>query len=128
MRKPYPPSDLTDEQCAIVEPLILVHTGGRPRTNDMREVVNAIFYRNRSGCQWDMLPHDRPARSTIHRHFGQWRDEGTRQRITDALRQQVRVAAGRQPSPSAGASTARRSRGPRLAASGVTTGVRSSPG
>jgi putative transposase len=101
MRKPYP-SDLTDGQWALIEPLIPVHTVGRPRTNDMRDVLNAIFYLNRSGCQWDMLPHDLPAKSTVYRHFARWRDDGTWQRVMDALRQRVRVAAGREPSPSAG--------------------------
>jgi transposase len=101
MRKPYP-SDLTDEQWAIVEPLIPVPTVGRPRTNDMREVLNAIFYLNRSGCQWDMLPHDLPAKSTVYNHFAQWRDGGTWQRIMDSLRQEVRKFAKREPSPSAG--------------------------
>ena len=66
MRKPYP-SDLTDAQWDIIEPLIPVHDTGRPRTNDMREVLNAIFYLNRSGCQWDMLPHDLPAKSTVYK-------------------------------------------------------------
>jgi putative transposase len=101
MRKPYP-SDLPDAQWAIIEPLIPVSKVGRPRTNDMREVLNAIFYLNRSGCQWDMLPHDLPAKSTVYNHFAQWRDDGTWQRIMDALRQKVRVADGREPSPSAG--------------------------
>jgi putative transposase len=101
MRKPYP-SDLTDEQWAILQPLIPVPKVGRPRTNDMREVLNAILYLNRSGCQWDMLPHDLPAKSTVYRHFAQWRDDGTWQTILDALRQAVRVAAGKEPSPSAG--------------------------
>jgi putative transposase len=101
MRKPYP-SDLTDEQWAIIEPLIPVHKVGRPRTNHMRELLNAILYLNRSGCQWDMLPHDLPAKSTVYNHFAQWRDDGTWQRIMDALRQRVRVAVGKQPSPSAG--------------------------
>src|SRR3954451_12257699 len=101
MRKAYP-SDLTDAQWEIVEPLIPVHTTGRPRTVDMREVLNAILYLNRSGCQWDMLPHDLPAKSTVYDHFAQWRDDGTWQAITDALRQKVWVADGREPSPSAG--------------------------
>jgi putative transposase len=101
MRKPYP-SDLTDQQWAVIQPLIPVPTVGRPRTNDMREVLNAIFYLNRSGCQWDMLPHDLPAKSTVYNHFAQWRDDGTWQRIMDALRQAVRVADGREPSPGAG--------------------------
>jgi transposase len=100
MRKPYP-SDLTDQQWAIIEPLIPVNAVGRPRTVDMREVVNAIFYLNRSGCQWDMLPHDLPPKSTVYDHFAQWRDDGTWQHILDALRQQVRTAVGREPSPSA---------------------------
>src|SRR5829696_3174980 len=99
MRKPYP-SDLTDEQWAVIEPLIPVPTTGRPREVDMREVLNAIFYLNRSGCQWDMLPHDLPARSTVYDHFRRWRDDGTWQEITDALRRQVRTAGGHDPSPS----------------------------
>jgi putative transposase len=68
----------------------------------MREVLNALFYQARSGCQWDMLPHDLPARSTVNDYFQRWRDDGTWQRILDALRRQVREAAGREPSPGAG--------------------------
>src|SRR5215211_7194289 len=101
MRKPYP-SDLTDEQWTIIEPLIPVPTVGRPRINDMREVLNAVFYLNRSGCQWDMLPNDLPARSTVYDYFARWRDDGTWQGMMDALRQKVRAADGREPSPSAG--------------------------
>ena len=70
MRKPYP-SDLTDEQWAIIEPLISVNQVGRPRKVDTREVVNTIFYLNRSGCQWDMLPHDLLPKSTLYDHFAQ---------------------------------------------------------
>src|SRR5512142_1094238 len=101
MRKPYP-SDLTDEQWEIIKPLIPVNTVGRPRKVDMREVLNAIFSLNRSGCQWDMLPHDLPAKSTVYDHFAQWKADGTWQKILDALRREVRVAAGKEPSPSAG--------------------------
>jgi putative transposase len=101
MRKPYP-SDLTDQQWAIIEPLIPVNAVGRPRTVDMREVLNAIFYLNRSGCPWDMLPHDLPAKSTVYDHFAQWKADGTWQEIVDSLRRQVRVADGRDPNPSAG--------------------------
>jgi putative transposase len=101
MRKPYP-SDLTDPQWSLIEPLIPVHSTGRPRTNDMREVLNAIFYLVRSGCQWDMLPHDLPAKSSVYNHFARWREDGTWQTVMDALRRQVRTAAGREPSPSAG--------------------------
>ena len=70
MRKPYP-SDLSDDQWAIIEPLIPVHSTGRPREIEMREVLNAIFYLNRSGCQWDMIPHDLTAKSTVYDHFKQ---------------------------------------------------------
>ena len=68
MRKAYP-SDLTDQQWAVIEPLIPVHRVGRPREVAMREVFNTIFYQVRSGCQWDMLPHDLPAKSTVYNHF-----------------------------------------------------------
>jgi putative transposase len=101
MRKPYP-SDLTDAQWEIVRPLIPVFSVGRPREVDMREVVNTILYINRSGCQWDMLPHDLPAKSTVYEYFAQWRDDGTWQEILDALRQAVRVAVGKDKNPSAG--------------------------
>jgi putative transposase len=103
VRKPYP-SDLTDEQWAILEPLIPpAKPGGAPRTVDMREVLNTLFYQNRAGCQWDMLPHDLLAKSTAYDYFTRWRDDGTWQRLLDALRGQVRLAAGREETPSAGA-------------------------
>jgi len=101
MRKPSP-SDLTDEQWAIAEPLIPTSKLGRPREVEIREVLNAIFYQARSGCRWDMLPHDLPARGTVNDSFQKWRDDGTWQAILDALRRRVREAAGREPSPGAG--------------------------
>ena len=101
MRKPYP-SDLTDEQWEIIKPLIPVKSVGRPREVAMREVLNTIFYQNRSGCPWDMLPHDLPAKSTVSDYFAQGREDGTKQAILDALRPMLRVADGRAPSPSAG--------------------------
>jgi putative transposase len=102
MRKRYP-SDLSDDQWAILEPLIPgARPGGRPRDVDVREVVNTILYQQRSGCQWDMLPHDLLPRSTVYDYFARWRDDGTWQRLLDALRQGVRTAAGREPQPSAG--------------------------
>lgn len=103
MRKPYP-TDLSDEQWQVLQPLIpLAKHGGRPRTVDMREVVNTLFYLNRSGCQWDMLPHDLLPKSTVYDYFAQWRDDGTWQHLLDALRRAVRQAADREPAPSAGA-------------------------
>ena len=103
-RKQYP-SDLTDEQWAIVEPMIppakQSPRGGRPRQVDMREVLNTLFYLNRSGCQGDMLPHDLLPKSTVYDYFAQWRDDGTWTRLVKALRERNRVAAGREPTPSA---------------------------
>src|SRR4051812_43723208 len=101
MRKPYP-SDMTGEQWAILEPLIPVAALGRPRDVEIRGVLNAIVYQARSGCQWDMLPHDYPPQSTVFDYFKQWRDNGTWQVILDALRPRVRTAAKRAPSPGAG--------------------------
>ncbi|MBV8318191.1 MAG: IS5 family transposase [Planctomycetaceae bacterium] len=103
MRKPCP-SDLTEEQWEIIQPLILVNTVGRPRTVEVREVLYTIFSLIRSGCQWDMLPHDLPPRSTVHDSSSQWRCDGNWQEIMDALRRRVRVAVGKGPSPSAGSS------------------------
>jgi putative transposase len=103
LRKAYP-TDLTQEQWAIIEPLVPAPknaTGGRPRGVDMREVVNAMLYLNRSGCQWDMLPHDLPPKSTVYEYFAQWRDDGTWGHILSALRSQIRVQEGREPTPSA---------------------------
>ena len=102
-RKAYP-SDLTDDQWNILSPLLPPERTdglGRPREADLREVVNAILYLNHTGCQWDMLPHDLPPKSTAYGYFAQWRDDGTWQKLMDALRMQVRVAAGREPTPSA---------------------------
>ncbi len=103
MRKPYP-TDLIDDQWQVLQPLIPpAKPGGRPREVEMREVLNTLFYQNRSGCQWDMLPHDLLPKSTVYTYFAQWRDDGTWQRMLDALRQAVRQQAGREPAPSAGA-------------------------
>lgn len=101
MRKQYP-SDLTDDQWALLEPLIPnAKPGGRPRTVNMREILNTLFYQNRAGCQWDMLPHDLLPKSTVYDYFARWRDDGTWQKLMDALRVQVRQAVGRQDNPSA---------------------------
>jgi putative transposase len=75
---------------------------GRPRQTDLREVVNAIFYLNRAGCPWRMLPRDFPPWRTVYNYFEGWRDDGTWAKIVKTLREQVRVAAGREPTPSAG--------------------------
>ena len=102
-RKAYP-SDLTDAQWAIIAPLIPApryNRGGRPRELDMREVLNTLLYLNRSGCQWEMLPHDLLPKSSVYDYFAQWRDDGTWTKILTALRERVRREAGRKPTPSA---------------------------
>jgi len=104
MSKTYP-SDLTDEQWALLEPHIpAAKHGGTHRTVDIRRVVNGILYRNKSGCQWRMLPKDFPPWGTVYYYFAQWRDDGTLQRINDFFRPWVRVLAGRESTPSAGSS------------------------
>jgi putative transposase len=102
-RKAYP-SDLTDEQWEILEVVIPpAKPGGRPRTVDMREVINALLYQERSGCQWDMLPHDLPPKSTVYEYFAAWRDDGTWQAMLDVLRASYRevFAPSEEPTPSA---------------------------
>src|ERR1700752_4574737 len=102
MRKAYP-TDLTDAQWQILEALIPPEKRlGCHRTVDMREVVNTILYLNRTGCQWDMLPHDLLPKSTVYDYFAAWRNNGTWQKLLDALREKARVQAGREPTPSAG--------------------------
>ncbi len=101
-RKPYP-TDLTDAQWALLEPLIPpAKAGGRPRKVDLREVVNAILYLNRSGCQWDRLPHDLPPKSDVYFSCARWRDDGTWAILVDALRAKVRTeVAQKEATPSA---------------------------
>jgi len=89
-RKPYP-TDLTDEQWQWIEVVIPpAKRGGRPRQTSMREVVNAVFYIVRSGCQWDMLPHDLPPKGTVFHYFKAWQADGTWKLIDDVLRMAVR--------------------------------------
>ena len=100
-RKAYA-TDLTDQQWAIIKPLIPpAKPGGRPREVDLREVMNSILHQNRTGCQWDLLPHDLLPKSTVYEYFGQWRDDGTRIEMLASLRVQVRVQEGREPTPRA---------------------------
>jgi putative transposase len=103
-RKKYP-SDLTDEPWALLAPMLppaqQSTRGGRPRTVPMRAVLKTLFSRNRRGCQWDMLPHDLLPQSTVYDYFAQWRDHGTWTTMVQAWREQTRVHAGREPTPSA---------------------------
>jgi putative transposase len=101
-RRAYP-SDLTDTQWLLVQPLLPPPLpGGRHRTTDVREVLNAIFYLVKNGCGWRALPHDFPPEGTVREYFHRWRRHGTWERIQEALRRQVRRQAGRDAEPSAG--------------------------
>ncbi len=96
-------SDVTDEEWALIEDeLPRPRPLGRPRTTDLREVVNAIFYVLRTGCQWRMLPKEFPPYSTVHGYLSVWREDGTWERLHFALYQQARAAAAREASPTAG--------------------------
>lgn len=102
-RKSYP-TDLTDAEWAQIAPYVIQvisDTGGRPRTVDTREVVNALLYLSKTGCQWRMLPHDFPAWDTVYYYFKTWTADGTILAINTALREAVRVAQGRAAEPSA---------------------------
>jgi putative transposase len=102
-RKPYP-SDLTDLQWTNIEPLFRPPPrgkGGRPRTYDPREVVNALFYLARSGCSWRMLPHDFPPWGLVSYYFYTWRDAGVIEQVHAALRVDLRELDDRAPTPSA---------------------------
>ena len=96
------PTDLTDAEWAILEPLVPAPlSGGRPARHPRREIVDAILYVLRTGCQWRALPHDLPPWGTVWWYFRQWREAGVWERVNTALREQARVRLGRQPPPSA---------------------------
>jgi len=100
-RKPYP-SDLTDTEWRLLEPRVPpAKTGGRKRTVNMREVMNAIYYVLKSGCQWNMLPHEFPPKGTVYHYYNTWRKDGTWPRMNQALREELRQELGREPTPSA---------------------------
>jgi len=102
MRRRDYPSDMTDAEWKILEPLIPPSKeGGRPRSTDLREVINAIWYLLRGGCQWRMLPHEFPPWSTVWSYFRTWRKDGTWERMNTTLREAVRQKQGREPTPSA---------------------------
>ena len=101
-RQPYP-TDLTDEQWELLKPFLQrPEPTGRPTTLDLREVVNALLYMARTGCQWRMLPHDFPHWASVRYYFDKWTLDGTWPEINAVLNVRVRVAAGRNPEPSAG--------------------------
>jgi putative transposase len=98
-RKPYP-TDLTDEQWKLVQPFLPdAKPGGRPREVDLREVLNALFYLVRSGCQWRMIPHEFPPWRTCYNYYRAWIDSGTWDEIVYLLRLEVRAQADRNEQP-----------------------------
>jgi len=100
-RRSYP-SDVTENEWRILEPLIPpAKPGGHPRTTNMREVLNAILYLDRTGSQWRALPHEFPPWSTVWSYFRAWRNTGIWKRMHTALREWVRLKQGRKPTPSA---------------------------
>jgi transposase len=97
------PSDMTDREWALASPFIPpARTGGRRRTTDMREVVNALLYMASSGCPWRLLPKCFPPVSTVRRYFYAWRDAGLFESINAVLVMNLREIEGREASPSAG--------------------------
>jgi putative transposase len=102
MRRPYP-TDLSDAEWNYIEPhLPATKEHGRPRIHSLREILDAIFYVVRSGCQWRMLPHDFPRWPTVYHYFRKWRIDGTWERVNHAIRERLRVRLRRNPQPSAG--------------------------
>jgi transposase len=105
-RRPYR-TDLSDARSPLIEPLLSEWRAGRvglgifKPQHDLREIVNAILYINRTGAPWDLLPHDFPSHKTVYDYYAKWQKEGITERIHDALRGQVRKAAGRDEQPTA---------------------------
>ena len=102
MEKAVYPSDVTDRQWEVIAPLFpAAKAGGRPRTVDLRQVVNGILYLNRSGCAWRMLPKEYGSWETVYGYFWRFRRDGIWQCSHDSLREKVRRADARKPTPSA---------------------------
>ncbi len=100
-RKSYP-SDLSDAEWTILSPLVPpAKPGGHPRVVDIRDIINGILYALRAGGDWRMLPHDFPPYNTVYGYFRDWRRAGVWETMNAPLRERVRVAAGREPTPSA---------------------------
>ncbi|SRR5712692_255353 len=125
------PSDLSDAEWALVEPLIRpAKRGGRQRSVDVREVLNGIFYVLSTGCQWGALPKDLPPKSTVYDYLDLWRWDGTLELIHHELYVRCREQAGREASPSAAIIDSQSARaaqkgGPRSTRRGMTRAKRS---
>lgn len=95
------PSDLSDQQWELLKDFVAQGKMGRPRTVNIREVINAILYVIKTGCQWRALPGDYPNWKTVYTYFLRWRNSGKWKEIHDTLREKVRIKDGREPTPSA---------------------------
>lgn len=103
MRKPYP-DDLNDEEWKLIQPILeeVKKIKGRPPVHDRREILNALFYVLRTGCQWRHLPHDFPPWKAVYGQFLRWRQKGVLEEINHILRRKLRCLSGRDSEPSAG--------------------------
>ncbi len=99
-RKPYP-GDISDEEWKKLQPLLPQPRRGAPRRVNMREIINALRYLNRTGCQWRMLAHDLPPWEKVYYYFSEWRARGDWERINCELRIEIRVSIGKDSEPSA---------------------------
>lgn len=126
-RKAYP-SDLSDKEWAILEPLLPKARTGRPRLHSERELLNGIWYVLRTGGSWRMLPHDFPAWQTVYSYFRLLNQQGIWQQLNDALRGQVRQTAGRAAEPSTLVADSQSVKTTEKGAHGAMTGISVSKG